>query len=150
MNGDEQPRSDILRGDRQDRFIGRRRRPDRRSVARGQPSSARSRGGDPPFPPVPTTPPAAGPGPSTDADPHVADPNVAVEPVQLYTPAAAAELLSVTESWLRRKASARLIPCTFLGKHLRFSRPDLAAIIAAGTRPAISGRATPRHRPRRH
>ncbi|MCO5996718.1 hypothetical protein NE234_25470 [Actinoallomurus sp. WRP9H-5] len=35
-------------------------------------------------------------------------------------------------SWLRRKAAARAIPCTFLGKHLRFSRADLEAIVAAG------------------
>ncbi|WP_404800371.1 hypothetical protein [Actinomadura rudentiformis] len=35
-------------------------------------------------------------------------------------------------SWLRRKAAARAIPCTFLGKHLRFSRADLEAIITAG------------------
>jgi hypothetical protein len=29
--------------------------------------------------------------------------------------------MAVRESWLRRKAAARAIPCTFLGKHLRFS-----------------------------
>ncbi|GAA0986463.1 hypothetical protein GCM10009555_063980 [Acrocarpospora macrocephala] len=39
-------------------------------------------------------------------------------------------------SWLRRKAAARAVPCTFLGKHLRFSRTDLEAIAAAGHRPA--------------
>jgi excisionase family DNA binding protein len=48
----------------------------------------------------------------------------------LYTPAEAAGLLRVRESWLRRKAAARQIPCTFLGKHLRFSAADLAAIVA--------------------
>src|SRR5215207_9325271 len=30
----------------------------------------------------------------------------------LYTPAEAARLLTVPESWLRRKAAARAIPCT--------------------------------------
>lgn len=54
----------------------------------------------------------------------------------LYTPAAAAELLSVRESWLRRRAAARSVPCTFLGKHLRFSHADLVAIAAAAARPA--------------
>ena len=53
----------------------------------------------------------------------------------LYTPAQAAERLAITESWLRRKAGLRLIPCTFVGKHLRFSDADLHAIVAAGNRP---------------
>ncbi|WP_410671250.1 helix-turn-helix domain-containing protein [Amycolatopsis sp. cmx-4-68] len=52
----------------------------------------------------------------------------------LYTPAAAAERLTVGESWLRRKAGQRIIPCTFVGKHLRFSDEDLRAIVAAGSR----------------
>lgn len=53
-----------------------------------------------------------------------------------YTPAEAADMLKVPESWLRRKAGRRLIPCTFLGKHLRFSSNDIAAIAAAGAQPA--------------
>lgn len=52
----------------------------------------------------------------------------------LYTPAAAAERLTIGESWLRRKAGQRLIPCTFVGKHLRFTDEDLSAIVAAGRR----------------
>jgi excisionase family DNA binding protein len=58
----------------------------------------------------------------------------------LYTPADAAELLAVPESWLRRKAGRRLIPCTFVGKHLRFSTADLAAITATGAQPALQPR----------
>ncbi|MBB5136179.1 excisionase family DNA binding protein [Thermocatellispora tengchongensis] len=57
----------------------------------------------------------------------------------LYTPEAAAHLLGVKPSWLRRKAAERTIPCIFLGKHLRFSHADLDAIIAAGARPAEPG-----------
>lgn len=53
---------------------------------------------------------------------------------QLYTPAEAAKLLKVPESWLRKKAAARLIPCTFLGKHLRFSDDDLKTIVQAGAK----------------
>lgn len=52
----------------------------------------------------------------------------------LYTPAAAAKRLTIGESWLRRKAGQRLIPCTFVGKHLRFTDDDLRAIVAAGHR----------------
>ena len=62
----------------------------------------------------------------------------------LYTPAEAALLLKVRESWLRRKAAARQVPCTFLGKHLRFSATDLAAIITAAAQPAVGRR--PRRR----
>jgi excisionase family DNA binding protein len=61
----------------------------------------------------------------------------------LYTPAEAAEQLRIRESWLRRKASARQVPCTFLGKHLRFSTADLAAIVAQ------HGQAPTGRRPRR-
>ena len=59
----------------------------------------------------------------------------------LYTPAAAAELLLVRESWLRRRAAALTIPCTFVGKHLRFSHADLTAIVDAGATTPSSGRA---------
>jgi|SRR5579859_7235222 len=62
----------------------------------------------------------------------------------LYTPAEAALLLKVRESWLRRKAATRQVPCTFLGKHLRFSPTDLAAIITAAAQPAVGRR--PRRR----
>lgn len=63
------------------------------------------------------------------------------ENVRLYTPAEAAEMLQVRESWLRKKASARAVPCTFIGKHLRFSDQDIDAIIAAGAkRPIVQRR----------
>lgn len=52
--------------------------------------------------------------------------------VVLYTPTQAAELLSVPESWLRRKAGQRRIASTKLGKHLRFSQADLTRIAADG------------------
>lgn len=52
----------------------------------------------------------------------------------LHTPAQAARVLSVRESWLRRMAGPREIPCTFLGKHLRFSEADLRAIVRRGAR----------------
>jgi excisionase family DNA binding protein len=52
----------------------------------------------------------------------------------LYTPAQAAAALQVRESWLRRRAARREVPCTFLGKHLRFSRTDLDAIVAQAAR----------------
>lgn len=74
----------------------------------------------------------------------------------LYTVEEAAALLQVRPSWLRRKAAARAVPCTFLGKHLRFSRADLDTIIAGGShqtapprqRPAtVSGGRRPARRP---
>lgn len=58
----------------------------------------------------------------------------------LFTPEEAAELLGIKPSWLRRKAAARAVPCTFIGKHLRFSRADLDAILAAGEQPSRSRR----------
>ncbi len=68
------------------------------------------------------------------------------ETPRLFTPADAAALLAVPESWLRRKAGLRLIPCTLLGKHLRFSVADLAAIAGGGSRPTREPRTPRRHR----
>jgi hypothetical protein len=71
------------------------------------------------------------------------------EPVSLlplHTPGEAARLLAVRESWLRRRATARLVPCTFLGRHLRFSHADVIAIAIAGACP--TGTAVPAGRAR--
>ena len=59
---------------------------------------------------------------------------------ELHTAAEAAGILKVRESWLKTKASARLIPCTFVGKHLRFSDGDIAEIMKAGARQPITAR----------
>ena len=59
---------------------------------------------------------------------------------QLHTVAEAAAILKVRESWLKTKAAARLIPCTFVGKHLRFSDDDIAGIMKAGARQPITTR----------
>jgi excisionase family DNA binding protein len=67
-------------------------------------------------------------------------PSTTADELLLYTPAEAAQRLRVRESWLRKKAAARDIPCTFLGKHLRFSPADLAAIIAGSAHPATGRR----------
>jgi excisionase family DNA binding protein len=66
---------------------------------------------------------------------------------RLYTPKEAAALLRVRESWLRRQATARTIPVTFLGRHLRFSAANLASIIATGSRPAGTRRGSRRRQP---
>lgn len=55
----------------------------------------------------------------------------------LHTATEASEILKVPESWLKSKAAARAIPCTFIGKHLRFSDQDISQIMADGARPAL-------------
>lgn len=59
---------------------------------------------------------------------------------ELHTVAEAAGILKVRESWLKTKAAARLIPCTFVGKHLRFSDSDIAEIMRAGARQPVTAR----------
>lgn len=78
---------------------------------------------------TPETHQAAAPSPRTTPA-TAAD----TEPV-LYTAEQAAELLQVRPSWLRRKATARAVPCRFLGKHLRFARADIDAIADASLQP---------------
>jgi hypothetical protein len=66
---------------------------------------------------------------------------------KLHTATEAAEILKVRESWLKTKASARVIPCTFIGKHLRFSDDDIAEIMNRGARrPVTSASRGPRGR----
>jgi excisionase family DNA binding protein len=67
-------------------------------------------------------------------------PGAPIDGPLLYTPGEAAQLLKVRESWLRKKAAARQVPCTFLGKHLRFSPTDLAAIVAGAAQPPTGHR----------
>lgn len=50
----------------------------------------------------------------------------------LLTIAQAADYLNVPFSWLRDKVTARAVPHTRLGRHVRFTREHLAAIIAEG------------------
>ncbi|MET8850948.1 helix-turn-helix domain-containing protein [Amycolatopsis sp. NPDC004625] len=88
------------------------------------------------------------PAPPSHSQP--ADSSTDEEGRLLYTPAAAAERLTVGESWLRHKAGQRLIPCTFIGKHLRFSEDDLRAIVAAGHRAPRNRNQTGRPGRRRH
>ncbi|WP_406690675.1 helix-turn-helix domain-containing protein [Saccharopolyspora sp. ID03-671] len=66
--------------------------------------------------------------------------------LHLFTPAEAAKILSVRESWLRRKAGNRAVPCTFLGKHLRFSTENLREIARQGSQEPCSRRGRPRWR----
>ena len=57
---------------------------------------------------------------------------------ELHTVAETAQILKVRESWLKTKASARLVPCTFVGKHLRFSDDDIAEIMRVGARQPLT------------
>src|SRR5205823_5431330 len=90
-----EPRRDV-RGGQRAPVAGPRRRPIRFDVSRNQATTAdsRSSGAGPDLRP---TGAVAASGPPTLGDPG----DVTVEPLQLYTPAAAAQLLVVPESWLR-------------------------------------------------
>lgn len=94
---------------------------------------------------IPTNHPVGvGPAPSPISTPPSGSTRRKAAAPVLYTPAEAAELLKVRESWLRKKAAARQVPCTLLGKHLRFSRAEVGAIITAAAQPPVGRR--PRRR----
>ncbi len=59
-------------------------------------------------------------------------------PIKLYTFAEAAEQLHVPETWLRKKASARAVPFTRLGRHIRFTDEHLGHIVGAGEHPPLA------------
>jgi excisionase family DNA binding protein len=52
--------------------------------------------------------------------------------MRLLTIAEAAAELNVPEGWLRKKVTARAVPFTRLGKHVRFTNDDLHAIVVSG------------------
>lgn len=100
-----------------------------RGAAPRNPAALSARSG----PSTPTTASAGG----RSGGPAAPVPGSAGETIlPLLTPAEAARLLAVRESWLRRRAAARAVPCTFLGKHLRFSRSDVLDIATAAAQPA--------------
>ncbi|WP_225993967.1 helix-turn-helix domain-containing protein [Actinomadura rudentiformis] len=60
-----------------------------------------------------------------------------MDELRVYTPSEAARVLKIPESWLRKKAASRAIPCTFIGRHLRFSENDLTQIVRQGGRAPV-------------
>lgn len=50
----------------------------------------------------------------------------------------AAEVLNVSVDWVRKKATAREIPFTKIGRHIRFTPEHIAQIIAAGEQPVLN------------
>jgi excisionase family DNA binding protein len=54
----------------------------------------------------------------------------------LLTVEQASGLLAVPPSWLKQRVAAHSITCTRLGRHIRFTREQLATIVAAGEQPA--------------
>jgi excisionase family DNA binding protein len=56
---------------------------------------------------------------------------------RLMTTEEAAEILCVSHSWLKKAAQRREVPCTHIGRAVRFSRTHLEEIIAAGEKPPI-------------
>jgi excisionase family DNA binding protein len=58
--------------------------------------------------------------------------------IRLYTIREAAELLNVPFTWLRDKVTARQVPHTRLGRHVRFTEAHLAKIVAEGDRPVVA------------
>ncbi len=57
---------------------------------------------------------------------------------RLMTIAEVADYLNVPYTWLRDKVSAREVPHTRIGRHVRFTEQHVLAIIAAGERRAIA------------
>lgn len=56
----------------------------------------------------------------------------------LLTVEEAAAMLAVPASWLKQRVAARAVACTRLGRHVRFTRDQVAAIIDASEQPALS------------
>lgn len=57
---------------------------------------------------------------------------------RLLTPSEVADLLGVSETWLRRRAASRLIPCTRLGRQLRFTPGQVDTIVETAAQNAVA------------
>lgn len=62
---------------------------------------------------------------------------------RLMTDEQLAERLQVPVSWVQEKAKAGQIPCTFIGKHRRFTEKHFQQIVAAGERQPRATRKRP-------
>jgi excisionase family DNA binding protein len=58
----------------------------------------------------------------------------------LLTTEEAAELLNVSYSWMKKAAQRGDVPCTRIGRGVRFSPAHLQAIVEAGERQGMSAR----------
>ena len=68
---------------------------------------------------------------------------------QLLTIAEAAVALNVPTTWLRDKVTARRVPHTRLGRHVRFTAEHLLQIISDGEQPAFQAEPVTARRGRR-
>jgi excisionase family DNA binding protein len=64
-------------------------------------------------------------------------PRMARQPL-LLTVEEAAEVLSVPVTWLRKRVANQAVECTRLGRHVRFTHEQVAAIIDAATQPVLA------------
>jgi excisionase family DNA binding protein len=56
----------------------------------------------------------------------------------LLTLTGAAAVLSVPESWLRKRVASHTVPCTRLGRHIRFTRQQIDQIVLAAQQPIVA------------
>lgn len=49
--------------------------------------------------------------------------------LRLFTPEQVSEMTNIPAPWLRRRAGQRVIPCTYIGRTLRFSADDIRELI---------------------
>ena len=56
----------------------------------------------------------------------------------LLTVEEAAELLSVPVSWLKKRVATHAVPCTRLGRHIRFTRAQVTGIVEAAAEPVAA------------
>jgi excisionase family DNA binding protein len=62
----------------------------------------------------------------------------AIDTTTLLTMAEAATHLRVPENWLRKKVSAGAVPCTRIGRHVRFTVAQVEEIIVGGEQRPLS------------
>lgn len=65
-------------------------------------------------------------------------PNAPVGTGPLMDNKALADRLNVKVSWVEDAAKAGRIPCTFIGRHRRYTEAHYQQIVAAGERPATN------------
>ncbi|GLY21656.1 helix-turn-helix domain-containing protein [Micromonospora sp. NBRC 101691] len=74
------------------------------------------------------------------ARPTKTQPLTPVDAGPLMDDADLARRLKVPTSWVLDKAKAGQIPCTFIGRHRRYTEAHYQWIVSAGERPARNGR----------
>jgi excisionase family DNA binding protein len=85
-------------------------------------------------------------GATADTLPNTGAVPMSGTPAHLYTSGEAAEMLHISEEWLRKQVQRKLVRHTRLGRRVRFTDEQIIAIVAERETPIVQPKSSARTR----